>query len=138
MQDGGGCEKRLRRLCAECIGNAGNWFDATGRLGEAPLIVPFLRETPVGELLTIAALAAVCVVAGLKLFAANRRAAKANAHAKEEKARRREGEAALRERVERAKKNRDPLELSKRAIADDPARAAKTLSRMMRQNGDDE
>lgn len=91
-----------------------------------------------GELLTIAALAAVCAVAGVKLLTANRRAARAADRAAGEKERRRAGEADLRARVEQVKKSRDPLELSKRAIADDPSRAAQTLSRMMRQNDKDD
>jgi flagellar biosynthesis/type III secretory pathway M-ring protein FliF/YscJ len=87
-----------------------------------------------GQALSVLALAAVCAVLVVKIIIANRRAAQAKRKAEEERALRARGEAELRERVERVKKQRDPLELSKRAIADDPGRAAKTLSRMMRQD----
>lgn len=90
-----------------------------------------------GQLLTILALFAVCVFFGAKLFAANRRAAGAKERADGEKAVRARRESELRERVERVKRKMDPLELSKRAVEDDPARAAKTLSRMMRGHDDE-
>ena len=89
-----------------------------------------------GRMLTVAALMLVCIVVAVKIVAANRRAALARRRAEEEKALREERENELRGRLERVKKQRDDLGLAKRAIEDDPARAAKTLGRMMRQKSD--
>ncbi len=87
-----------------------------------------------GQALTALALGVACAAIAVKIIAANRRAARTRQRAEEERALRAARESELRERVARAKKNRDPLELSRRAIQDDPGRAAKTLSRMMQQD----
>ena len=87
-----------------------------------------------GYLVTFLILLLACCYFGIVFWRANRRAARERRAAEEAAAKRRDQEKELLERLERIRKA-DDLGRAKRAVERDPARAARVVSKMMRDRG---
>lgn len=85
-----------------------------------------------GQLLTVLILLGFCLVFGIRLWRVNRRIAADRKKASQERADREERGRKLLTQLERVKKKHDELNAAKEAIADDPARAARVVSKMMK------
>lgn len=86
-----------------------------------------------GQILTLAVLLAAAFVILLRLRGANRRARDASAAKDADAAKRKEKEREILDRLGRMREKKDDLESAKGAIQNDPVRAAKVVSKMMRE-----
>lgn len=93
-----------------------------------------MMEVVVGALLGVAVLAVLCVAILVRVARANSRAKAERLAALAEATKRRDKEREVLERLERIRKT-DGLSAAKKAIEQDPVRAARVVSKMMKDKG---